>query len=87
MHAERRFWFPAKRYGWGWGLPVAWQGRATLALYVGALLACGALLRPARHPMTFYVCAGSATVVLILILVCRWKGEKPGWHWGGHQPR
>jgi hypothetical protein len=20
------FWFPAKRYGWGWGLPVKWQG-------------------------------------------------------------
>jgi hypothetical protein len=32
-------WFPAKRYGWGWGLPVAWQGwvvlLAWLALFVG----------------------------------------------------
>lgn len=85
MHAERRFWFPAKRYGWEWGLPVAWQGWATLALYVGVLLACGALLPPARHPMAFYACAGGATMVLIL--VCRWKGEKPGWQWGGDQPR
>lgn len=29
--------FPAKRYGWGWGLPVAWQGWLVIALY--ALLA------------------------------------------------
>jgi hypothetical protein len=26
-----RYWFPAKRYGWGWGLPVTWQGWAVLA--------------------------------------------------------
>jgi hypothetical protein len=22
----RKIWFPAKRYGWGWGLPCCWQG-------------------------------------------------------------
>ena len=21
-----RYWFPAKRYGWGWGPPSTWQG-------------------------------------------------------------
>ena len=23
-----RNWFRAKRYGWGWGLPITWQGWA-----------------------------------------------------------
>ena len=21
-----RYWFPVKRYGWGWGLPGTWEG-------------------------------------------------------------
>jgi hypothetical protein len=26
MQTERKYWFPAKRYGWGWGIPSSWQG-------------------------------------------------------------
>jgi len=26
MQTERDYWFPAKRYGWGWGIPNRWQG-------------------------------------------------------------
>ena len=26
MNKEMRYWFPAKRYGWGWGPPQTWQG-------------------------------------------------------------
>jgi hypothetical protein len=25
MRNEPTFWFPTKRYGWGWGLPVRWR--------------------------------------------------------------
>jgi len=25
------FWFPAKRFGWGWGPPTKWRGWAVLA--------------------------------------------------------
>jgi hypothetical protein len=31
-------WFAAKRYGYGAGLPIAWQGWALLAAYMGAVL-------------------------------------------------
>jgi hypothetical protein len=27
------FWFPTKAYGWGWGLPVRWQGWVVLGSY------------------------------------------------------
>lgn len=36
-----KYWFPAKQYGWGWGLPNAWQGWAVLAGF-GLLLAAAA---------------------------------------------
>lgn len=42
---EPRYWFPAKRYGWGWGFPCAWQGWAVLAGYF-VLLAAGMWLIP-----------------------------------------
>jgi hypothetical protein len=32
-----------KRYGWGWGLPAAWQGWVALAVFLG-LVAAGALM-------------------------------------------
>jgi len=48
---QREFWFPAKRYGWGWGLPVAWQGWAVLIAYAAVL----GLWRPAglRHAWAY----------------------------------
>ncbi|WP_269146578.1 hypothetical protein [Xanthomonas oryzae] len=26
MADKKDYWFPAKTYGWGWGLPTVWQG-------------------------------------------------------------
>lgn len=28
-------WFEKKKFGWGWGLPLRWQGWLTLILFVG----------------------------------------------------
>ena len=45
------YWFPAKTYGWGWGLPITWQGWLVF-LAALALFACGAFLFP---PQTMLV--------------------------------
>jgi hypothetical protein len=34
------YWFPAKRYGWGWGLPRVWQGWAVMVVF-GMLVLAG----------------------------------------------
>ena len=73
------YWFRAKRYGWGWGLPIAWQGWVVLALYIGAITALGLRLMPAR-PQAFGL--GTALASLVLVVVCALKGEPPGWRWG-----
>ena len=48
MPRDDRYWFPAKRYGWGWGPPNNWQGWAVVA-GVAALITVGAatILPPA----------------------------------------
>ena len=73
-------WFRAKRYGWGWGLPVAWQGWMVLAIYAVGVLAMATLLGPSRHPGEFT--AGLAVATLLLLAVCWLKGEPPRWRWG-----
>ena len=74
------YWFPAKRYGWGWGLPVCWQGWVVLAIYA-VLLAAGIVgLHPERSSTGFvwYV----AGLSVLLVLMCWWRGEPPRWRWG-----
>jgi hypothetical protein len=76
----RRTWFPAKRYGWGWGAPVTWQGWCVLLAYAGVVAAAIRLLTD-RHPWAFGAVVGGAT--LGLLAVCWCKGERPGWRRGG----
>jgi hypothetical protein len=33
MSVEKKYWFPAKRYGWGWGIPNVWQGWLVLFVF------------------------------------------------------
>jgi hypothetical protein len=75
----RRYWFKRKRYGWGWGPPVTWQGWVAMALFVAAISAAS-LLAPRHHLMFALAVVGS---VGGLLAICLWKGEPPGWRWGG----
>ncbi len=77
---DPKYWFPAKRYGWGWGLPVTWQGWLVLAAYCALLIVGTMLLRPHVRPLAFagYVVALTA----VLVTVCWRTGEPPRWRWG-----
>ena len=80
MESDRKYWFPAKRYGWGWGLPVRWQGWLVIAAFVG-LLVLGVFLFPPRTQMAAYLTYVIALGAL-LCAVCWLKGEPPRWRWG-----
>jgi hypothetical protein len=69
------YWFPVKRYGWGWGPPVRWQGWAVLVLYFASLVLGIRYLDTRHSPAQFLVLLVIAT--LILIAVVAWKGERP----------
>ena len=80
MSRPPRYWFPAKRYGWGWGFPRTWQGWFVIGGYA-ALLGAGAIvISPSLRPGLFIVHLIVST--LLLIAVCWAKGEPPRWRWG-----
>ncbi len=80
MSTEQKYWFPAKRYGWGWGLPSVWQGWAVLGVFFVLLVAGSVVLLPTRGSTIFI--AYSALLCLLLVAVCWLKGEPPRWRWG-----
>ena len=77
--SEARYWFPAKRYGWGWGLPIRWQGWLVLAAFI-VLVVVGVIAFPPRASPVFYVYI--AVLVVLLSGVCWLTGEPPRWRWG-----
>lgn len=70
-------WFAPKRYGYGSGLPIAWQGWAVYSGYF-ALLGIATLL--IRH----HTLAGYFSVVIMLtvalMVICA-RTTKGGWRW------
>lgn len=79
--SSKNIWFPAKRYGWGWGLPVAWQGwlflLAWFAVFAGGLAYCQLHVIALAMFWSFVL-----VMILLLLAVCLAKGEKPRWRWG-----
>jgi hypothetical protein len=75
-----RYWFAAKRYGWGWGLPLTWEGWVVFAVWMAIFLTAVPLLRSPGHALAhaFFVFA----MVAALFGVCYWRGEPPRWRWG-----
>jgi uncharacterized membrane protein YhaH (DUF805 family) len=77
----KSYWFPAKRYGWGWGPPITWQGWVVTTLWAAALLA-GLFLLPHNHYELASRLGFVVIMSVIIVLICYWKGEPPKWRWG-----
>jgi hypothetical protein len=79
MAREHNYWFRAKRYGWGWGPPVTWQGWVVTIVWFAAIIGGARKLLP-LHPISFAV----FTLFMggIMILICYVTGEPPGWRNG-----
>jgi hypothetical protein len=71
----RKFWFPARRRGWGWGPPSAWQGWVVLIAYL-LLILFGIPLVQVSKGSAIYL-AYAFVLTALLIAVCLLKGESP----------
>jgi hypothetical protein len=81
MSDRRAFWFPVKRYGWGWGLPVRWQGWVVFVSYLALLYSAIDYFKPQRDVVGLSVSILVLTAALVVIVAL--KGERPaGWRWG-----
>ena len=79
-HRQERYWFPAKKVGWGWGPPTSWHGWVVLVGYVLLLLGGAAAIEPGVRPAIFL--AYAICLSLVLTAICWRKGEPPRWRWG-----
>ena len=77
---KTRYWFPAKTYGWGWGLPSTWQGWLVMLAYL-ILLPLAVVACPPDRNMPGFI-ASVFGLSGVLIAICWWKGEPPEWRWG-----
>lgn len=74
---SKRYWFPAKRHGWGWGFPSAWQGWAVLIFFLAVVSILPTLIKPADNMPGFLIAV--AVAAAIFIGICYIKGEPPKW--------
>lgn len=73
-------WFAARRFGYGAGLPIAWQGWALILAFLAAVIGFALLLMPER-PIPF-VAIVVVLSVLQLIMVARHTRGGWRWRWG-----
>ncbi len=69
-------WFAPKRYGYGAGIPIRWQGWALTIGYV--VLCVGAAMVFARKPLVMVALLIPLTATLIVITARTTRG---GWRW------
>lgn len=85
---DQKYWFKAKRYGWGWGVPQNIQGWIAFGIFaVVWLWALGLFILPPTEGevSTTKPLIGVAIIladVLALLYVSFKYGEAPKWRWG-----
>ncbi len=87
------YWFAAKRYGYGWGRALVWQGWVVYLTFLAAFVwyFAWASNRVAAE-QTFglgqetFLVAGFfmllAVALPVLVAICMFKGEPAHWRWG-----
>ena len=73
---DRSEWFGVRRYGFGPGRPIAWQGRALLAGYA-ALIALALFIFGPEDLLALTIVI-PATLALLIIMARTTRG---GWRW------
>ena len=76
-------WFAAKRYGYGAGRPIAWQGWVLLAAYIGAVLGLGVLAERGWPQNAGALAAIAVLTVVFVVIVHRHTRGGWRWRWGG----
>lgn len=71
---KKPYWFPVRpaSRGWGWGLPLVWQGWVVYGVFFAALIGGTILLAPYGELVTV---AYSCLLVVLFMALVAWKGE------------
>ena len=74
------YWFRAKRRGWGWDLPLTWQGWLVAVVCIGSIFLAYFIFPPEKNPSIFVIF--TIFVSLSTVVICWIKGEPARWRWG-----
>jgi hypothetical protein len=80
---NKDIWFPARKYGVGWGFPITWQGWVVFGSYIALVIVGIIFLAISGNPILLipfmiYIFLLSG----VLIFICFKKGEKIDFRWG-----
>jgi hypothetical protein len=81
----KKYWFRRKSYGWGWGLPLTWQGWVVLLIFLAILVVNFKNIDRIQDSSSDTLINFAPRFIifsLIFIGICYWKGEPPKWSWG-----
>jgi hypothetical protein len=70
-------WFAPKRFGYGAGMPIAWQGWVMLAVMLGLIFGLSVVLLP-MHPGYFSAGVIGSSLVFVPLMARKTRG---GWRW------
>lgn len=77
---DQHYWFPAKRYGWGWGFPRTWEGWTVMLGFVALVLLIAVVGQGEVWRIPAIVVA-----TVVFLLICLKKGEPARWRWGARK--
>ena len=77
---ERGDWFAPKRYGYGAGLPIAWQGWVVLGVYVLIALTPG-LAAVLAGPIAMGIALAALLLATWWLIVVTRNHTRGGWRW------
>lgn len=69
-------WFAQKRFGYGSGMPISWQGWLVLAVYLGIVIGASLLLPHKPWALVGILIPATATFIVITA-----KTTRGGWRW------
>ena len=80
---NKKLWFRAKKFGWGW-YPVSIEGWLITVLYVIAILQYAINADKTAHSASDALISISIPFIVttvFLLIICYARGEKPKWNW------
>lgn len=75
-------WFAPKRFGYGAGWPIAWQGWALLASYIGIAAGAGAMIESSGQNAIAATCVLLIATVLLTLIARKRTAGAWRWRWG-----
>jgi hypothetical protein len=81
---NKKLWFRAKMFGWGW-YPVSWQGWVIILIYVAGLIPHFLEANKQHSNSDFLINFSIPFIVntILLLVICYLTGERPRWRWNG----